>query len=212
MKKILSLVVAIVLCLGAQAQIVSSRSVAVTTEKARPSETMWFLRAGVNMMNFKGDGADGCDSNVGYNATIGFQKPLGASGAYWGMEGALGSRGFKVDDLKSIAHNIQISPFTFGWNFGVADNIKIDAHAGVFVSYDYTSKMKEEGESISWGDYADYMEVDYNHFDAGLNIGAGVWYDRFNLDFTYQRGFIDAFSDFDGIKSSNFMIRLGVAF
>ena len=72
--------------------------------------------------------------------------------------------------------------------------------------------MKEDGESISWGDYADYMEVDYNHFDAGINIGVGVWYDRFNLDLTYQRGFIDAFSDADGFKTSNFMIRLGIAF
>ena len=56
------------------------------------------------------------------------------------------------------------------------------------------------------------MEVDYNHFDAGMNIGVGVWYDRFNLDLTYQRGFIDAFSDTDGFKTSNFMIRLGIAF
>ena len=88
----------------------------------------------------------------------------------------------------------------------------IDPHVGVFASYDYTSKMKEDGESISWGDYADYMEVDYNHFDAGMNIGVGVWYDRFNLDLTYQRGFIDAFSDADGFKTSNFMIRLGIAF
>ena len=94
----------------------------------------------------------------------------------------------------------------------VADNVHIDPHVGVFASYDYTSKMKTDGESISWGDYADYMEVDYNHFDAGMNIGVGVWYDRFNLDLTYQRGFIDTFSDADGFKTSNFMIRLGIAF
>lgn len=56
----------------------------------------------------------------------------------------------------------------------VADNVYIDPHVGVFASYDYTSKMKADGESISWGDYADYMEVDYNHFDAGMNIGVGV--------------------------------------
>ena len=58
----------------------------------------------------------------------------------------------------------------------------------------------------------DNLQVDYNHFDAGMNIGVGLWYDRFNLDFTYQRGFIDVFSDLDGIKTSNFMIRLGIAF
>lgn len=128
------------------------------------------------------------------------------------MEFALGSRGFKVDDMKCIAHNVQYSPFTFGWKIGVADNISIDPHLGVFASYDYTSKMKEDGESISWGDFADALEVDYNHFDAGMNIGVGVWYDRFNLDLTYQRGFIDVFTDADGIKTSNFMIRLGIAF
>lgn len=52
--------------------------------------------------------------------------------------------------MKCIAHNIQYSPFTFGWKIGVADNLSIDPHLGVFASYDYTSKMKESGESISW--------------------------------------------------------------
>ena len=181
MKKVLSMVAALLLCVGTQAQIVSSRSAIVKTEK-QASSTQWFLRAGLNIMNFSGDGAEGADSNIGYNATFGYQKPLGSTGGYWGMECGLGSRGFKVEDTKCIAHNIQYSPFTFGWKFAVADNVHIDPHVGVFASYDYTSKMKTDGESISWGDYADYMEVDYNHFDAGMNIGVGVWYNRFNLD------------------------------
>lgn len=211
MKKVLSIVAALLLCVGTQAQIVSSRSSIVRTEK-EPSSTLWFLRAGLNVMNVSGDGAEGLDSNIGYNATIGYQKPLGSSGGYWGMEFGLGSRGFKEDDTKCIAHNIQYSPFTFGWKFEVADNIKIDPHAGVYASYDYTSKMKGDGESISWGDFADYLDVDYNHYDVGMNIGVGVWYSRFNLDLTYQRGFIDTFSDLGSNKTSNFMIRLGVAF
>ena len=211
MKKVLSIVAALLLCVGTQAQIVSSRSSIVRTEK-EPSSTLWFLRAGLNVMNVSGDGAEGLDSNIGYNATVGYQKPLGSSGGYWGMEFGLGSRGFKEDDTKCIAHTIQYSPFTFGWKFEVADNIKIDPHAGVYASYDYTSKMKGDGESISWGDFADYLDVDYNHYDVGMNIGVGVWYSRFNLDLTYQRGFIDTFSDLGSNKTSNFMIRLGVAF
>ena len=195
MKKVLSIVAALLLCVGTQAQIVSSRSAIVKTQK-QASNTQWFLRAGLNIMNLNGDGVE-ADSNIGYNATFGYQKPMGR---------------FKADEMKCIAHNIQYSPFTFGWKIGVADNLSIDPHLGVFASYDYTSKMKESGESISWGDFADYLEVDYNHFDAGMNIGVGLWYDRFNLDFTYQRGFIDVFSDLDGIKTSNFMIRLGIAF
>ena len=168
MKKVLSMIAALLLCVGTQAQIVSSRSAIVKTEK-QASSTQWFLRAGLNIMNFSGDGAEGADSNIGYNATFGYQKPLGSTGGYWGMEFGLGSRGFKVDDTKCMAHNIQYSPFTFGWKFAVADNVRIDPHVG-------------------------------------------VWYDRFNLDLIYQRGFIDTFSDADGFKTSNFMIRLGIAF
>lgn len=102
MKKVLSMVAALLLCVGTQAQIVSSRSAIVKTEK-QASSTQWFLRAGLNIMNFSGDGAEGADSNIGYNATFGYQKPLGSTGGYWGMEFGLGSRGFKVDDTKCMA-------------------------------------------------------------------------------------------------------------
>ena len=93
MKKVLSMIAALLLCVGTQAQIVSSRSAIVKTEK-QASSTQWFLRAGLNIMNFSGDGAEGADSNIGYNATFGYQKPLGSTGGYWGMEFGLGSRGF----------------------------------------------------------------------------------------------------------------------
>ena len=80
MKKVLSMIAALLLCVGTQAQIVSSRSAIVKTEK-QASSTQWFLRAGLNIMNFSGDGAEGADSNIGYNATFGYQKPLGSTGA-----------------------------------------------------------------------------------------------------------------------------------
>lgn len=57
MKKVLSMVAALLLCVGTQAQIVSSRSAIVKTEK-QASSTQWFLRAGLNIMNFSGDGAE----------------------------------------------------------------------------------------------------------------------------------------------------------
>ena len=56
MKKVLSMIAALLLCVGTQAQIVSSRSAIVKTEK-QASSTQWFLRAGLNIMNFSGDGA-----------------------------------------------------------------------------------------------------------------------------------------------------------
>ena len=44
MKKVLSIVAALLLCVGTQAQIVSSRSTIVKTQK-QASNTQWFLRA-----------------------------------------------------------------------------------------------------------------------------------------------------------------------
>lgn len=212
MRKLVTIVVVLLLCTNIQAQIVSSTSRSIKTQKARPSETEWLLRFGMNVMNFAGDGAEGIDSKIGYNFNIEFNKPIGDAGGYWGMNLGLGSRGFKADETECIAHNVQYSPITFGWKIGVADNIRIDPHVGFYASYDFTSKMKENGEDISWGDFADALSIDYNGYDVGLNAGVGVWYDRFNLDFCYQRGFIDAFTDLNGVKTSNFMIRLGVAF
>jgi len=74
MKKVLSIVAALLLCVGTQAQIVSSRSAIVKTQK-QASNTQWFLRAGLNIMNLNGDGVE-ADSNIGYNATFGYQKPM----------------------------------------------------------------------------------------------------------------------------------------
>ena len=211
MKKLVSIVAALMICMGVQAQIVSSRSSIVKTER-QPSSTQWFIRGGMNLMNMNGDGADGLKSKMGYNVMAGFAKPMGSAGAYWGMDFGLTSRGFKAEgedeDIKCTAHAVQVSPFTFGWKVNVADKIAIDPHIGAFVSCDYTSKMKGDGDDISWSDFADTEYVDYNRFDAGINFGVGVWYDRFNLDFSYQPGFIDVYTDIDGIKSSKFMIRL----
>ena len=41
------------------------------------------------------------------------------------MEFGLGSRGFKVEDTKCMAHNIQYSPFTFGWKFAVDNKCRM---------------------------------------------------------------------------------------
>lgn len=211
MKKVLSIVAALLLCAGTQAQIVSSRSSIVRTEKAQ-SSTLWFARAGINIMNYAGDGASGTGATIGYDANVGFHKSIGAQGAYWGMDFGLTSRGFKIDDTKAIAHAVQVSPFNFGWKLSVADKVTIDPHIGVAVSCDYTSKMKETHVSMSWKEFGDLAEADYMPADVAMNVGAGIWYDRFNLDFTYHHGFLNTWDAGETVNASNFMIRLGVAF
>ena len=95
--------------------------------------------------------------------------------------------------------------------------MKVDIHLGAFVSVDYTGKVKfeyeGEKEDISMGDWDDPngLDMDWQRFDAGLNAGFGVWYNRFNLDFNFQRGFVEAIKNYK-FYTNNFSIRLGVAF
>lgn len=220
MKRLLFFVAAILLCTSMQAQIVSSRSVGINSKPDRPSQTEHYWRVGLNMMNFTGDDAEE-DKKIGYNVSYGFLKPMGNFGMYWGMEFGLGSRGYKYEyegfEEKLIAHNVQISPFTFGYRYGITEALKIDIHLGAFVSVDYTGKVKfeyeGEKEDISMGDWDDPagLDMDWQRFDAGLNAGFGVWYNRFNLDFNFQRGFVEAIKNYK-FYTNNFSIRLGVAF
>jgi hypothetical protein len=211
MKKIIMLALACVMMLGAQAQIVSSRS--VTVKKAE-STTTNYLRFGAGFMNIHGEDAGDANSNIGYNVVWGIQKPITDFDLYWDLNLGLGSRGFKYSDYDEsfIAHNVQFSPLNIGWKPEITSDIKFDAHIGVYGSFDYAGKYKEDGESISLGDFIDYLDYEdesYKRFDVGLNFGVGVWYDRFNIDLTYQTGFIGMV---DGVKSHNILLRLGIAF
>ena len=54
------------------------------------------------------------------------------------MEFGLGSRGWKVEENESdyeyslslMAHNVQVSPFTFGYKYNITDALAVDAHLG----------------------------------------------------------------------------------
>lgn len=227
MKKFL--IVALVALFGASAanaQLVKSRTY---TETEKKSNTMWFLRVGMAMNNYTQTDdfePDGIGSKIGYDFSVGFHKPIADFGMYWGMEFGLGTRGYKqsLDEKgysyseSTLAHNVKISPITFGYKYAVTDWLKIDAHLGAYLSYDYAGKYKWEYDDDQYsedGDESVYDAFDdYFGFDAGIQAGIGLWFDRFNLDFTYQRGFMGIYdiSDFDSPRSSNFMIRLGVAF
>lgn len=178
------------------------------------SETEWIGRVGLNIMNAAGKDSKGLSNKIGYDLSAAFNKPIGTSGLYWGMDLGLGSRGYSAEEgdyeFKHIAHNIRWSPFMLGYKYAIADDWKLDGHIGAFASFDYAGKEKEE-----WEDESDEWKIgdwdDYHRFDAGLTVGIGVWYDRFNLDFTYQRGFVETWKD-TKLYQSNFRLALGIVF
>lgn len=198
-----------VFAIVSNAQIVrsnSSKTVTTTVEK-EPSESIWYMRLGLNMMKFKGDLIDDeyMKSNLGYNWVIGFEKPLGP--LFWGMEFGLSSRGFKLEGngytSKFMAHNGIFSPFNIGYKYPISDNFAVEAHLGAFVSGDYFGK---------WDDDVIYDYDDYIYPNAGMQFGFGMWFSNIGLDLCWQKGFLNLTSDGDDFKSSNFMLRLGVAF
>lgn len=237
MKKFFIIALMGVMSLGASAQILTSRSY----NKSK-TPTMWYARLGVSLDNIAGlgsctfdneDGKASLGTKAGFVVDFGFQRPIGKSGLYWGMELGLGNRGFSTkyenkwddesEEMSVVTYNIMYSPFTIGYKYALTDDIKLDAHLGLFASYDFSHSLtlKEDGVKYEDGDNWDEFKSDcnYEEFDAGLQLGIGVWYKRFNFDITWQRGFttLAEYEKYDSYdyatgNSSNLMLRLGVAF
>lgn len=259
MKKLfLAFIVSVTAMQCAQARIVNSR---IFGEREKQG-TEWIFRMGMSLDNaagsavsqakeefeeWKADEAEyglnpsyGFGCKAGFEFSLAFNKPIGKSGLYWGMELGIGTRGAKystnsdMDEYREDARkslltwNVKYSPFTIGYKYPLTKNIRLDAHLGAFASYDFAGKghskwIYDDGEGdnettvIGDGDLSHFQR-----FDAGIQAGVGIWYKCFNFDITYQRGFINAYDmsyqSFWDIKddakvfSSNLMLRVGIAF
>lgn len=214
MKKIFMLMAAVALSIGAQAQIVSSRSSStfrVGEKTVTPKENISYVRFGLDMSKPVGGDveSDYVKAKPCYDAVYGFNNGI-KGGLYWGMEWGLGSRGYKVkhSDFKLFAHNFRWTPFQIGYKYAITSDIKLDAHFGGFVSFDYTGKFSDGDDSVNiWDDDVE----GYKQFDGGIQLGFGVWYQNFNLDFMWQRGFAKWQEDTD-MYNRGLMLRLGIAF
>lgn len=228
MKKSFFALIMLIAVIPAFSQIV--RSTTFTRTPKEKSETEWFVRAGLSCNNLTGSAMGELkkaikeeldpdehesaknSARVGYDIIAGFNKNFGKSNAYWGMEFGLGSRGgnyvykaenderSRCDKAYVNSYNIKYTPFTVGYKYPITDDIKIDAHLGIFLSFDFAGTYTEDewrkdynndneswDENDSWGLTDDYVEG--YRFDSGLQLGIGAWYGKFNLNFTWQRGF-----------------------
>jgi hypothetical protein len=259
MKKLIAiLLVALVGSVCANAKVVRSRTIG---EKEK-TPTEWIFRLGASINNAAGSGVNSIKeeqtdgengsasvgSRVGMDFSVAFNKPIGKSGGYWGMELGIGSRGASLSSTETNTYtyrgdvttqtneynghiatwNGKFSPFTIGYKYGINSDIKLDGHIGAFVSYDFAGSAVsdetfiENGEVISSDNdkfnLGDDDLKDFERFDAGMQIGIGVWYHKFNFDITYQRGFINSCDYYydDGeshsIFSSNLILRVGYSF
>lgn len=243
MKKLLIFAVMAAMGFSAQAQLMRSTTF---YEKERVPAT-WYLRAGMSINNVAGantfseetDGSIG--SKIGYDVAVGFQKSIKDRGFYWGMEFGLGTGGAKnemetessyVYKQSYVAHNIKLTPLLFGYKYAFSDVMSLDVHLGAFAQFAYAGKYNVSGshDDEEWSEDYGVDDALDTRFDAGIQAGVGVWFSRFNIDLTYQRGFVPIdptmfnevyrpgsysslswWSNCDG-KSSNLILRVGVSF
>lgn len=214
MKKVLTLIAATFLSVAANAQLVTT-----TSFKRAKSDIVWYAKAGLNISSASfSEGLENPDSKIGYNLGVGFDKPIGQSGLFWGSGLQLATKGWKTESkdedyftkTKFTAHKLEI-PLSVGYKYQVNDDIAIDARFGGFVNYDLFGKMtiedEEEKESINLGDLDD-LGGGYSRFGAGIQFGIGAWYQHFNFNITYQHGLVEQ----GYMKERNWMLSLGYAF
>lgn len=224
MKRFFSLIIAFAAALAVNAQIYSYESTAVKHQiEKSTSETTWYVRAGLSSMSADIEDAD---SKLGYDISVGFQKPFTNAGFYWGMELALASQGCKIDNTykyydkyyeyiggcedEYMGHLIRFSPVTLGYKYdiNVLGGITLDAHLGAFVSYTYGHTYDcSEGDEIDdeWFDFRS------KSLDYGLRGGIGVWWKKFNFDVSYQSGINDKLMEGEGCFDA-LTFSLGYAF
>ena len=218
MKKIILIALLGLTTLAGSAQVLTSRSL-----MKKQSQTTWYARLGLSIDMLSGLDSEDKDhgyslgSKAGMAVDFGFNKPIGKSGVYWGMELGVQTRGGKInryieryDETSSAtltSWDVQYLPINFGYKYSITDDVKLDIHLGGFLSCDFTHKAKDDD-----GDELD-TDVFDNRFDAGVQVGLGIWYKKVNLDFAYQHGFIEyTTSEYSSINTAAFMIRLGYAF
>lgn len=125
------------------------------------------------------------------------------------------------------AFSAQFSPINIGYKLLLNENMAVDVHVGGFASYDFAGKFKSEYEDRAYStskygnsikdtkvdSSTDISDLDgYRNYDFGAIGGVGFWYGHFNIDVSYQRGFISVFEGDNTYFCDKLQVRLGYAF
>lgn len=169
---------------------------------------------------------------IGGSLTFGADMPIGNSPFYFGISFSGSMRGYeksarwkgntyslKNQTEKLTAFNAQISPMIIGYIAKFSKNTALDLHAGCFFSCDiagnysiettYNDESKDK-DSYDIGELKDYM--DYSIYDIGFNGGIGLWFNRWVIDFSYQRGIASMYKGGNDFNSTKIQLLLGYAF
>lgn len=198
MKKLLTLVIAIIIGIG------------MTFAQGFESE----VQAGMNLSSIsKYDSKIGF--NVGFRGTIPIQS---AGGTYFNIGALLTLKGAEKDygyelDAKIDAYYLEI-PVHFGYKHAVSENIALFGEFGPFLGIGLFGKAKvaSMGQRAKVDTFSD--EGGAKRFDFGLGFRAGIEISqKVPISVGYDFGLLNINKDEDpSLKSSNFTIAIGYKF
>lgn len=225
MKKIILMAILAAFASTSFAQLLTGKSAAIAKEERR---TTWVARLGIAIDDFYGKDATYMGSKVGYDFNIGFNKPIGSRGAYWGMDFGFMTRGYAATSTWNITttsgksystiltakhthHALAYSPFNFGWKIPVGSVVALDPHIGINMSFDYIGNISFDDKSIT--SKTDW-DKNVNRFDLAMQFGFGIWlWNRLNFDMRYRVGMFPMDSDWESkAYSQKFVFSVGVGF
>lgn len=165
------------------------------SQKAK-QKTRFYIKGAASFNTVKsmkdGDEID-LGNQIGYDFSLGFQKPIKNSSFYYGPELGVISHGYTCDeyglDISGLSHGVFLSPINFGYQYQINKTFAVDAHIGLPVSYDY-------GDNIENDTYPYKTPDNYNDgWDLTMKLGVGVWIKNFNVEFNYKRGLLKTFGE-----------------
>lgn len=193
------------------------------------------VKAGMNLSNFSGDGADGSDAKIGFN--VGFtvdyaltQDLYLMTGLDFTIKGAKDKGEFyeeiegidvEIDgEVKANPMYLQL-PVHVGYKMNIAENTKIVIHAGPYIAYGLGGKMKISGKASAGGVSVpiDDIKTDffgddaYDRFDFGLGMGVGVEFGKIGAGLGYDLGLTNISGDSDyKVRNMNAYLTVGYKF
>ncbi|WP_029903102.1 porin family protein [Prevotella sp. 10(H)] len=204
----------------------------VTSANAQDKPLTFGVKAGMNLSNFSGDGADGMDAKIGFNVgvTVDYQLTQELyllTGLEFTMKGGkdkgtLSLPGYDytyTGEEKDNPMYLQI-PIHLGYKLAVADATNIVFHAGPYIAYGVGGKSKIKGSYASAGENA-YVDTDIDFFgkdrakkfDMGLGLGATVEFGKIGVGLGYDFGLLNMSRSSElKVRNMNAYLTLGYKF
>ena len=227
MKKLFVAAVCAVFALTASAQRASSTSSSFFSTEKADEGVRFGVRAGLNFANLSGDHLD-LDSRTSFHVGVIADIPLMQSlyiqtGLYFQSKGAksefdMDYNGYDVKVEQTYSPMYLSIPVLASYRYNFSDALQLQVNFGPYFAYGIAGKYKVEASAAGESADEDYKlfdsdEGDWNAFDCGLQVGAGLTFAKhYYLGFTYDFGLTEVADGDDAPTNSNWMISLGYNF